>query len=59
MRKLVFGETWQLPLGIAVAVLIAVAVRLSFGDVALWRELGGVLLAVCLATALGLALRRS
>ena len=61
VRKLVLGETWTLPAGIAAAVLVAAGVRLVAGSGGWWRSGGGFLLAgllVCaLAAALGRALR--
>jgi len=51
LRKLVLGETWRLPAGIAVAVLIAVAVRAAAGSDGWWRDLGGVVLGVGLVLA--------
>jgi hypothetical protein len=57
--KLVLGETWQLPLGVAVAVLAAGALRLSTGGGGWWRHGGGLVLAALLALALGAAIAAS
>lgn len=51
LRKLVLGETWRLPAGIAVAVLVAVAVRAAAGPDGWWRDLGGVVLGAGLIAA--------
>lgn len=48
LRKLLFGETWFLPLGIAL--VVGLAALASVVTESLWRELGGpVLLAAILA----------
>jgi hypothetical protein len=57
-RKLVLGETWTLPGGIAVAVLIAAALRLASGSGGWWRPAGGFVLAALLVGALAASLRR-
>ena len=58
VRKLVLGETWSLPAGIACAVLIAAALRLAAGPHGWWRPAGGFVLAVLLVGALAVSLRR-
>ena len=58
LRKLVLGETWILPAGVACALLVAGAVRLLAGPEGWWRPAGGWLLFVLLAAVLGLAVRR-
>jgi hypothetical protein len=60
LRKLVLGETWTLPLGIAVAVGVAAVLRLAAGPGGWWDEAGGfVLLALLFAAfAAALVLRR-
>ena len=53
LRKLVLGETWVLPLGVAVAVGCAGVLHALAGDAGWWREGGGfVLLALVLAALL-------
>jgi hypothetical protein len=42
LRKLVLGETWLLPLGVAALVGVALAVRALAPDV--WEDAGGFLL---------------
>jgi hypothetical protein len=60
LRKLVLGETWALPLGIAVAVGIAAIVSAVAGSVDWWQDAGGFLLLALLvgAFAAGLGIRR-
>lgn len=58
LRKLVLGETWVLPVGVACALAIAGAVRLLSDPDGWWRSMGGWLLFVLLAGALGIAVRR-
>jgi hypothetical protein len=56
LRKLVLGETWTLPLGVAVTLLTALA--LDAAGLGWWHRAGGfVLLAGALAT-LAVSLRR-
>ncbi|GAC1434412.1 MAG: hypothetical protein NVSMB51_01490 [Solirubrobacteraceae bacterium] len=59
MRKLIFGETWQLPLGVFSAVAIAGLVRLLAGPDGWWRDFGGFLLLMMVIATLAAALRRS
>jgi hypothetical protein len=58
VRKLVLGETWTLPAGIAIAVLVAAALRLISGAGGWWRPAGGFVLAALLVGVLAAALRR-
>jgi hypothetical protein len=49
LRKLVLGETWILPIGVALAVGAAGVLRAVAGDHGWWRDAGGfVLLALIL-----------
>jgi hypothetical protein len=49
LRKLVLGETWTLPIGVAVAVGACALVRVLAGAHGWWRDGGGfVLLALVL-----------
>jgi hypothetical protein len=57
LRKLVLGETWTLPLGVALAVALAAAVRVATGPGGWWRDGGGALLVALLVVALAGALR--
>lgn len=53
VRKLVLGETWVLPIGVALAVGIAALLSALAGDAEWWRDLGGfVLLGLVLAALL-------
>lgn len=56
IRKLVLGETWRLPLGIAAAVGIAAVIRVSAGAGGWWADWGGAVLLAALAGALVLSL---
>jgi len=56
LRKLVLGETWTLPGGIALAVLIAVGVRAMAGAEGWWRQTGGFVLLALLVAAFAAAL---
>ena len=44
LRKLVLGETWILPIGIAVAVGVAVILREIAGSADWWEDAGGFIL---------------
>ena len=56
LRKLIFGETWFLPLGIALVVGLA-AIAAATLETA-WREAGGPVLLIAVVVLLGLAVRR-
>lgn len=56
LRILVLGETWRLPLGVAVAVLVAGGLRLAAGPHGWFEDTGGWALAGLLVGALGWAL---
>ncbi len=56
-RKLVLGETWTLPLGVAVAVAVAALLRVVAGPHGWWREAGGGVLALALIAVLIASLR--
>jgi membrane protein implicated in regulation of membrane protease activity len=56
LRKLVFGETWTLPIGVAVAVGAAALLRELGGD--WWREGGGFVLLGLVVLTLLAAVRR-
>ncbi len=50
LRKLVLGETWTLPLGVAVTVAAALGLDTLAGESAWWRHGGGfIVLALVLA----------
>jgi hypothetical protein len=44
LRKLVLGETWVLPIGVALAVGAAAVLRAAAGDHGWWRDAGGFVL---------------
>ena len=56
LRKLLLGETWRLPLGIAAALLAALVLRAAAGADGWWQDLGGLVLAAGLVIALGASL---
>jgi hypothetical protein len=58
LRKLVLGETWTLPAGIALSVAVAGVVRVVNGAGGWWHAAGGWVLAVLLVAALAASLRR-
>jgi hypothetical protein len=55
LRKLVLGETWALPVGIAVAVGAAALVRLIAGPGGWWEDAGGFVLLALLVAAFAVA----
>ena len=55
LRQLLFGETWTLPLGVAVVLLIGVAVRAGAPD--LWPDIGGFVLLAGILAALLMSIR--
>ncbi|MEA2383081.1 MAG: hypothetical protein QOH72_3052 [Solirubrobacteraceae bacterium] len=57
LRKLVLGETWTLPIGIALAVGVAALLDAVTGSAAWWHDAGGFVLLVLLAVAFLAALR--
>ena len=62
LRKLILGETWSLPIGVAVAVGAAAVLRALAGDHGWWQSGGGFVLlglvVVALLVAVGRPLRR-
>jgi hypothetical protein len=56
LRRLVLGETWTLPLTIAVALGLAVTLR-ALADRGWWHEAGGPVTAVLSLIALAASLR--
>ena len=58
LRKLILGETWTLPIGIAVAVGAAAIVREIAGSNGWWRHGGGFVLGAGLVVALVVAVAR-
>jgi hypothetical protein len=56
LRKLILGETWVLPIGVALAVGVAAVLRALAGDEGWWHSAGGfVLLALVLLALLASA----
>lgn len=58
LRKLVLGETWSLPLGVAVAVGGAGLLRALAGEAGWWRDGGGFVLLALVVVALLVAVGR-
>jgi hypothetical protein len=56
LRKLVLGETWVLPIGIALAVGVAAIVRAVAGPNGWWETAGGFVLLALLVGAFAAAL---
>ena len=59
LRKLVLGETWALPIGIATAVGVAAIVRALAGSGPWWTQGGGFVLLVLLVGAFAAGLRNA
>ena len=52
LRKLVLGETWALPIGVALALAVAGIFRAVDGDDGWWQHAGGFILFGLVAVAL-------
>jgi hypothetical protein len=57
LKKLLFGETWLLPLGLALAVLITLVFRDVLGD--RWQHVGGFVLLAGVLTVITTSVSRS
>jgi uncharacterized membrane protein len=57
VRKLLLGETWILPLGVALAVGAAAVLEQIAGE--WWRDAGGLVLLAAVVVVLIAAVRRS
>jgi hypothetical protein len=58
LRKLILGETWTLPLGVAATIAAGALLDAGFGDGSVWHRGGGWALFVLLAATLAAAVRR-
>jgi hypothetical protein len=58
-RKLVLGETWALPAGIALTVGAGALLQAASGGAHWWRVAGGGVLVILLLAALAVSLRSS
>jgi hypothetical protein len=58
LRKLVLGETWTLPIGVALAVGLAALLSLTAGEHGWWHEGGGFVLLGLVLLALVVAVGR-
>jgi hypothetical protein len=59
LRKLVLGETWTLPLGVAVVVTLGLVLDAAFGAERWWKDAGGFLLLAGVLLALTASLPRA
>jgi len=57
LRRLIFGETWTIPLGIGAALAAAELMRTALSE-SVWTSVGGFGLAVMVIAALACSLRR-
>lgn len=55
LRRLIFGETWTIPLGVGAALGLAVLMRAALPATA-WQAVGGFCLAVLVLAALAYSL---
>ena len=58
LRKLILGETWALPIGVALAVGLAAVLRWAAGEHGWWRSGGGFVLLGLVLVALLVAVGR-
>ena len=58
LRKLILGETWALPLGIAATIAFGAVLHAAFGEDSWWRHGGGIVIFALAAASLWAALRR-
>ena len=58
LRKLVLGETWTLPLGVAFVLVAGLVLDAAFGAERWWRDAGGFLLLAGVLVALSVSLPR-
>jgi hypothetical protein len=56
LRRLILGETWTIPLGVAGALVLAVLIRAALPE-GTWQAVGGFTLAALLVAALASSLR--
>jgi hypothetical protein len=57
LRKLILGETWTLPAGVAVALAVAGIARAASGAHGWWHDAGGFVLLALVLAGLALSLR--
>jgi hypothetical protein len=58
LRKLILGETWTLPAGVAVALAVAGIARAANGTHGWWHDAGGFVLLAGVLIALSVSLPR-
>ena len=56
LRKLVFGETWTLPLGVFATLALALTLDWLADGAAWWRHAGGFIVLACVLVVLTLSL---
>lgn len=56
LRALILGETWTIPIGIAIVLLVGFLLRAVAPDA--WEDVGGFILLAGVIAVLGVALRR-
>jgi len=56
LRKLVFGETWSLPLGVLATLALGLTLRWLADGAAWWERGGGFVLLACVLVALTISL---
>ena len=56
LRKLVFGETWTLPLGVFATLALGLTLEWAAGGAGWWVHAGGFLLLVCVLAVLAASL---
>ena len=57
LRRLIFGETWTIPAGVAIALALAGALRAALPESA-WQSIGGFCLAALVIAVLAWSLPR-
>lgn len=58
LRKLLLGETWVLPIGVALTIALGGILDATVGDGAVWQHGGGWALFVLLGVTFAAAVRR-
>jgi hypothetical protein len=58
LRKLILGETWSLPAGVLVTLIVGLVLEAVAGNAAWWHDAGGFVLLVLVLCALAIALPR-
>lgn len=56
LRKLVFGETWTLPLGVFATLALGLTLDWAADGASWWEHVGGFVLLACVLAALAVSL---